>query len=297
MSLPTTEMPHTQAAGLDVRPLEEAGQILAEGQIAAARAVLPAISDICDGARAMAQAIRDGGRLVYVGAGSSGLMAAADAMELGGTFGIPSSRVQIVMAGGLPTSSAMPGDTEDEIAGLEADLADLSPRDTVIAVAASGTTPFTVAAVQIAKAKGATVIGLANNAGTPLLDTADIAVLLATPPEVISGSTRTGAGTAQKIALNTMSTLMGVQLGHVYDGLMVNVVADNEKLRQRAAGIVRAISGTDARVAAEALSAAQGGVKAAVLLASGAASLAAAEEALEKNNGNLRGALERLRET
>ncbi len=297
MHSPTTEMLHAKAVGLDLRPASEVTEILGEAQVAAARAVLPVAAAIADGAQAMAKSISGNGRLYYVGAGSSGLMAAADALELGGTFGIASDRVHIVMAGGLPTSAAMPGATEDETAGLEEALADLASADTVIAVAASGTTPFTLDAVRIARGRGATVIGLANNPGSPLLDAADIPVLLETPPEVVSGSTRLGAGTAQKIALNCMSTLMGLEIGAVHDGMMVNVLADNEKLRGRAAGIVARITGADTSAATEALTAAAGDVKAAVLMAAGAASLEAARAALKANNDRLRGALDALRDT
>ncbi len=297
MPSPTTEMLHAKAVGLDLRPLEETAVILGAAQVEAAGAVLPAANALADGARAMARSLRNGGRLFYVGAGSSGLMAAADALELGGTFGITSDRVRIVMAGGLPTSAAMPGATEDETADLRTALADLSEKDTVIAVAASGTTPYTLDAVRIAKARGATVIGLANNPGSPLLAAADIPVPLATPPEVISGSTRLGAGTAQKIALNCLSTLMGVEIGAVHDGMMVNVVADNTKLRGRAAGIVARIAGTDPDAATDALATTGGDVKAAVLIAAGAASLDTARAALESNHDRLRGALDALRAT
>jgi len=297
MPSPTTEQLHDMAVGLDLRPLVEAAAILGEAQVEAARAVLPAADALADGARAMARSLRGGGRLYYVGAGSSGLMAAADAQELGGTFAISSDRVRIVMAGGLPISAAMPGDTEDETADLDTGLAELGPGDTVIAVTASGTTPFTLHAIRTAKARGATVIGIANNPGSPLLEAADIQVALETPPEVISGSTRLGAATAQKIALNCMSTMMGVEIGAIHDGMMVNVVADNTKLRGRAARIVARITGADATRATEALDAAQGNVKAAVLMAAGEVSPDAARDTLKNNDDHLRGALDALRGT
>lgn len=294
MTRPATEKLHEKAPGLDLQPLEQIAQTLAEGQLDAAAAVLPALGALADGGRSMARSLNRDGRLFYIGAGSSGLMAAADAMELGGTFGIGPDRVRILMAGGLPTSPVMPGDTEDDISGLDNTLADLGPDDAVIAVSASGTTPYTVAAARIARARGATVIGIANNAGVPLLELSEIAVLLETPAEVLAGSTRMGAATAQKIVLNVMSTLMAVELGHVCDGMMVNVVADNDKLRGRALGIVRHIAGADATTAAVALSAAGGDVKAAVLLAAGAGSLAAARGHLTATGQHLRQALDRL---
>lgn len=289
-----TEKLHDKALGLDLQPPAMVAEILIQGQTAAAQSVMPAAPALVSGAQAMAASLAGNGRLYYVAAGSSGLMAAADAMELGGTFGIPADRVRIVMAGGLPTDAAMPGDTEDASAGLDAALADLSAADTMIAVAASGSTPFTLAAMRLARTRGARIVGLANNAGAPLFDLADVAVLLETPPEVISGSTRMGAATAQKIALNAMSTLMGIELGHIYDGMMVGVVADNDKLRGRAHGIVRTATGADEAAASAALAQAGGDVKLAILIAAGAPTRAAARKTLDASEGHLRRALERL---
>ena len=245
----------------------------------------------------MARCLGGGGRLFYAAAGSSGLMAAADALELGGTFGISPDKVRILMAGGLPTSAAMPGETEDDTVGLKAGLADAGPGDVAILVAASGTTPFTLAAAEMARAHGVETIGLANNPGGRLLDIVDVPILLQTPPEVISGSTLLGAATAQKIALNTMSSVMGVELGHVYDGMMVNLVADNEKLRQRAAGMVQRLTDVAEDAAEAALATARGNVKLAALLAAGEETLEAAQAKLDENNANLRRAIECPRKT
>lgn len=293
MTAPRTEALHAMAWGLDQRPAVEIAAVLAEGQIAAAAAVRNALGAIAGGAAAMAATIREGGALHYVAAGSSGLMAAADAQELGGTFAIPAAQVRIHMAGGLPTGGEMPGDVEDDAAGASAALAGLSPRDTVIAVSASGTTPWTLAAVRIARSAGATVVAIANNPGAALLSAADHPILLATPPEVLSGSTRMGAGTAQKIALNMLSTLMAVALGHVHDGMMVNLRADNAKLRARALAIVRAVAGVEQDAAAAALDAAQGAVKPAILIAAKGVSAQRAQKILCETGENLRAALAR----
>jgi N-acetylmuramic acid 6-phosphate etherase len=220
-------------------------------------------------------------------------MAAADAQELGGTFSILPAQIRIHMAGGLPTGVEMPGGTEDDTASLDAALTGLSPHDTVIAVSASGTTPFTLAAARIASAAGATVVAIANNPGTALLDAADHPICIATPPEVLSGSTRMGAGTAQKIALNMLSTLMAVRLGHVHDGMMVNLHADNIKLRARAVAIVREVAGVDADTAASALEACGGRVNPAVLIAAKGMPASRANEILRETEGNLRAALAR----
>lgn len=293
MTAPRTEALHDKARGLDQRPLADIASVLAEGQVAAAACVRDAGAAIAGAATAMAQTIRKGGILHYVAAGSSGLMAAADAQELGGTYSIPAAQIRIHMAGGLPTGVEMPGETEDDTAGLDAALGGLSARDTVIAVSASGSTPYTVAAARIARSAGAALVAIANNPGTDLLDLADHPICLPTPPEVISGSTRMGAGTAQKIALNMLSTLMAIELGHVHDGMMVNLRADNLKLRARAAGIVREIAGVGQDVAAAALDATHGEVKPAVLIAATGVSADRANAILRESEGNLRAALAR----
>ena len=159
------------------------------------------------------------------------------------------------------------------------------------ATSASGSTPYTVAGLEAARAAGAVTVGIAGNAGAPLIAKADIGVLLEAGPEVISGSTRMGAGTAQKAALNMLSTLVGVHLGHVYDGLMVNVVADNEKLRRRAARIVMRITGAGEPEATRALELSNGAVKPAVLIAAGAGGAHEAQTLLGRCKGNLRAAL------
>lgn len=293
MTTSGTEALHVSAKGLDERPAADVAAILAESQIAAAASVRDAAPAIARAAEAMAATIRRGGVLHYAAAGSSGLMAAADAQELGGTFSIPPAQIRIHMAGGLPTGVEMPGGTEDDTASLDAALTGLSPHDTVIAVSASGTTPFTLAAARIASAAGATVVAIANNPGTALLDAADHPICIGTPPEVLSGSTRMGAGTAQKIALNMLSTLMAVRLGHVHDGMMVNLHADNIKLRARAVAIVREVAGVDADTAASALEACGGRVKPAVLIAAKGMPASRANEILRETEGNLRAALAR----
>jgi N-acetylmuramic acid 6-phosphate etherase len=293
MQIRRTEAIHEAAEGLDARPAAEVAAILLDGQLAALQAVRGALPALAEGAAAMARAVASGGALHYAAAGSSGLMAAADAMELAGTFGIDPARVFIHMAGGLPQDATMPGGTEDD-AGAGADAAaGVAPGDAVLVVAASGATPFALGFAEAARAKGAATICIANNPGAALFAHADVAVCLPTPPEVLAGSTRMGAGTAQKAALNILSTLMGVALGHVHDGMMVNVRADNAKLRARAAGIVARIAGVADGDAAAALDAAGGEVKPAVLIALGV-ERPAALRVLGETGGNLRAALARI---
>lgn len=291
-----TEKRHACAVGFDQLPAAEALTILAQGQVAAAEAVASAIPDIARGAELMAATIAGGGRLIYAAAGSSGLMALADALELPGTYGIPREQIRIMFAGGAAALTDMVGGPEDDADAARAEIAEIGVKagDCIIAVTASGSTPYPIAGVAAARAAGATSIGIANNTGAPLFEMVDVAICLPTPPEVIAGSTRMGAGTAQKIALNMMSTMMAVHLGEVHDGFMVNVVADNIKLRIRARAMVMAISGVDETEAELALKAAHGAVKLAVLLARGVADAHAAEALLKRHSGKLRPALATL---
>lgn len=270
-----TEAVHKDAGGIDAQAPESVLRLLATAQVEAAGAVHAAIPAIAEAAARIAGCLAAGGRLVYAAAGSSGLMALADALELPGTFGIPRDRVVILLAGGTEALVNLAGDC-------------------LVAISASGSTPYAMGALQEATRRGAATIAFANNAGAPMFDIAEISVLLATPPEVVAGSTRMGAGTAQKIALNMMSTLVAVHLGHVHDGYMVNLHADNIKLHERAARIVSAISGCDMPTAKALLERSGGSVKVAILLASGAVSLEAANQLLDGAGQKLRSALSKL---
>lgn len=283
-----TEAVHDQARGLDALPDQEALGRLLNGQVAALQAVSQAIPAIADGAALMNRSMRAGARLVYAGAGSSALMANADGMELAGTFGIDPARVLLCMAGGLPQDARMPGDTEDDASQADTDAAQIGAGDVVVAVTASGATPYAVRLAQAARSRGAKIIAIANNHGAPIFDHADVAICLPTPPELVAGSTRMGAGTAQKAALNMMSTLMGIRLGHIHDGMMVNLRADNDKLRARAAAMVADIAGVSADAATAALKAADWNVKIASLRLAGANDPIAL---LDLNQGRLRAAL------
>jgi N-acetylmuramic acid 6-phosphate etherase len=291
-----TEQRPGESIGLELRSDAEILALLAAGQAAAAAAVSSALDDIGRAANLAAASISSGGRLIYAAAGSSGLMALADALELPGTFGIARDRVVVLLAGGMGALTDLRGGPEDDGDAAREEVLNLGPGpdDCLIALTASGRTPYAVEAARAARLRGARTIGLSNNADAPLFEVSDVAVHLPTPPEVVAGSTRMGAGSAQKIALNMLSTLMAIRLGHVHDGLMVNVVADNDKLRDRARGIVAAIAGVDAAAAGQALEASGGGVKAAVLIGAGASDRAAAEALLRQHRGFLRPALDAL---
>ena len=296
MTSARTEMSHPKALGLDTQSPTAILETLALAQAEAARAVQLAVPEIARAAELAAAALRSGGRLIYAAAGSSGLMALADGAELPGTYGIGREQIVILLAGGLGQLPGLPGGPEDDAEAARRELAALAvgPKDCVIALTASGSTPYPLAAVEAGRTAGAATIGIANNPDVPLFDLVDVGICVATPPEVIAGSTRMGAGTAQKITLNMLSTMVAIHLGHVHDGYMVNVVADNLKLRGRAQRIVMAVAGVDAEAAERSLGLANGAVKIAILLAKGASDVAAAAQLLAAANGRLRPALEAL---
>jgi len=284
---------------IDVVTSDEA--LFADAMLASYRRAIASVAavstDIRMAALRLAAIWRSGGRLVYAGAGSSGLAAAEDAAELPGTFGLDQSRIAIVLPGGAVEPFRIDSAAEDDAAAGErsmAELGDLS-RDAVIAVSASGSTPFTVAAATEAHRRGAFVIGIAHRPASPLLALADASILLESGEEALRGSTRLAAGAAQKAALGMLSSLMGLDLGHIHQGRMVNLKADNAKLRERARGIVATIAGVSDAKAAAALREAGGDVKPAVLIACGVASMKDAVNWLAAAEGRIDEALRRAR--
>lgn len=298
-ALPKTEVADERYVGLDTWAPEQILSALLDGQrraIASVEAAVPALARAADLA---AQSLGGGGRLIYIAAGSPALIALGDMLELPQTYGILRDRLVCMMAGGHAITHNLTGTDEDraDLAEGEIAAAKVGAGDCVVAISASGTTPYTVGGLAAARRAGAATVGIAGNAGAPLFAEADVAVLLDAGPEVISGSTRMGAGTAQKAALNLFSTLVGVALGHVHDNLMVNVNADNEKLRQRAARMVSRITGAAPDAAGEALEACGGAVKPAILVAAGAGTPQAAAALLTTHAGKLRPALASLTQT
>jgi N-acetylmuramic acid 6-phosphate etherase len=293
MPLNRTEMAHDLAAGLDTRQPLVIATLLAEAQAAAAASVREAAGAIAAAAERAATCLSAGGRIAYAGAGSSGLMALADALELPGTFGIARDRIAILFAGAPGTLSDLKGGPEDDpgLGRRDVEQSGIGAGDCLLAISASGSTPYTLAALEAARDRGVATIAFANNAGAPMLAVAEIAVHLPSPPEMVAGSTRMGAGTAQKIALNVFSTLTAIHLGHIHDGLMVNVVADNAKLKERAARIVATVGHADPERAAACLDIAKGSVKHAILIAAGAADREAADGLLRSSGMRLRPAL------
>jgi N-acetylmuramic acid 6-phosphate etherase len=265
---------------------------LIESQMAAVAAVRAALPGIKAAAAAMQARLSGSGRLIYVGAGTSGRLAVQDGAELIPTFNWPADRLLLLMAGGkdaLLRSAEGAEDAIDQAAQLIRQHA-IRPADVIIAVAASGTTPFTLACMREAKRRGAFAIGIANNPSTPLLVDADCPILLDTGPEPIAGSTRMKAGTAQRVALNLLSTLVMIRLGRVHEGLMVDVQAVNAKLVGRSENILRRLSGRGEQELRDALQRAGGNVKKAMLILQGCTPDKAAA-LLQEAGGRLRTAL------
>lgn len=291
-----TEHQSAQYAGLDVWEDAAILAALLESQSQAIASVRDAFPSISRAAADLAERLRAGGRLLYAGAGSSIRQGIVDGIELPATFGFPPDRLHFLVAGGKEALFDSRGAAEDDAASATAEIAALrlTARDSLIAIAASGTTPYAVAAARAAKSMGALVIAIANNSRSSLAENAHHEIFLNSGPEVVAGSTRMAAGTAQKCALNLLSTLTHIRLGAVHDGMMVNVRVDNDKLRWRACSIIMKIAGVDDSTARRALDASAGEVKSAVLIAAGVKDVDAARDVLAAAGGNLRRALARL---
>lgn len=290
-----TEQADARYAHIDRMSVGELAATMNDADAEVPRAVARALPEITAAIEAIVPRLKAGGRIRYVGAGTAGRVAVVDASEAPPTYGTPPEFIQAILAGG-PDALVLSteGAEDDEAAAVTAiDDNGIGPNDVVIGIAASGTTPYTVSAIREADAAGALTIGIASNPGTPLLTAAKHAILLDTGAEVVAGSTRMKAGTAQKIALNLISTAIMIRLGRVYKGLMVNMRVSNHKLRERAIGMVDQLGGIGRAEAEAALEQAGGNIKLAVLLSRGAP-LAAAEQALAEANDNLRLALARL---
>lgn len=291
-----TERRDPGSVGLDARDDVAVLAALFAGQTRALAAVEAAIPDLARLAATAVARLEAGGRLVYVAAGSPALLALTDALEIPQTYGEPAARFVTVIAGGHEMTRGLAGGPEDVAEDGTRDIAaaGVGAWDCVVAMSASGSTRYTLAALRAAREAGAATAAIANNPGAPMLAEADIPVLLDTGPEVVAGSTRMGAGTAQKAALNMLSTLVAIRLGHVHDGHMVSVRADNDKLRERALRMVADIAGVDGGAAAAALRVANGEVKRAVLVAAGV-DAEVASGLLTGHRGRLRAALEAAR--
>lgn len=292
----STEDVSPRFKGLDAWPVPDIVAALAEGQLAAVAAVAACHTALALGTSAAIGRLRHpDGRLIYVGAGASGRLGAQDGVELKPTYGWPDRRLVILLAGGEEALVRSVEGAEDDGAAAEGELAALAvgPRDVLVCVAASGRTPYTLAAARAGRARRALVIGIANNPGTPLLEAAEVAICLDTGAEVVAGSTRMGAGTAQKAALNVLSTGIMIGLGRVHENLMVDLASRNIKLDQRRIDILTRIVPADPEEARQALVETSGDIRLAALRLRGLDQSKAAA-LLAECGGHLRTALARV---
>jgi len=256
----------------------------------AVRRALPAIAHAVD---ATAKALRGGGRLFYVGAGTSGRLAALDAAECPPTFGTPRGMIQAVLAGGRRALTEASEGAEDSGAQGARDLANrkVSARDVVVGIAASGTTPYVLGALEFARRRGAKTIGVTSNRGTPVARAAQIPIVVETGPEAVAGSTRLKAGTAQKMVLNLLSTAAMVRLGRVYDNWMIGVALTNQKLRRRGLRILEEAAGASASQSAHALRQSGHDLPVAIVMLKAGVTADQAQRRLSETRGDLRRAL------
>jgi N-acetylmuramic acid 6-phosphate etherase len=288
-----TEQRNPASEGIDALPAEAILRIINDEDRKAAGSVTPEIPSIARAVEAVVAAMQRGGRMFYIGAGTSGRLGVLDAAECPPTFSVPPEQVQAILAGG---PSALLGAKEGSEDDLEAGARDLEERgfqskDVLVGIAASGRTPYVLGAVAAARSKGAITVGISCTPDSELSRAVDIPIEPLPGPEVIAGSTRMKAGTATKLVLNMISTAVMIRLGHVYGNLMVNVQPKNEKLRERARRIVAQAAGVDAAAAAELLDAAGGSVKAAIVMGRLGVSRQEADRRLEAAGGRMSEAL------
>jgi N-acetylmuramic acid 6-phosphate etherase len=290
---PLTERRAGEHADLDLLPTLRLVELINTEDARVAPAVGAAAAPLARAVDAIVPRLREGGRLVYVGAGSSGRLALVDAAECGPTFGVPADQVRALVAGGPAAAAVAQEAAEDDAGAGAADVAaaGVEARDAVVALSAGGRTPYTLGAAEAARAAGALVVAVVCVDGSPLGALADHEVVALVGPEVIAGSTRMKAGTAQKLVLNTISTATMVRLGRTYGNLMVGVVASNEKLRARARRVVELATGASEAEAAAALAAADGDPRVAIVSLLLGVDAGAARERLERAGGAVRQAV------
>jgi N-acetylmuramic acid 6-phosphate etherase len=288
-----TEKRNPRSRGLDLKSTSRILRVLNAEDARVAHAVARAIPQIAKAVDRIAAALRKGGRLIYVGAGTSGRLATLDAAECPPTFGIPPNRIIALIAGGRRALTHAVEGAEDSTAAGARDLAarKLSSRDVVVGIAASGTTPYVLGALEYARRRRATTVCVTCNPRSPLCRRADIAIVVKTGPEALTGSTRLKAGTAQKMVLNMLSTATMVRLGYVYDNWMINVGRTNKKLERRALGILEAAARVTPAQARRALAAAGGDIRIALIMLKSGANAGEARRRLAATSGNLRAAL------
>jgi N-acetylmuramic acid 6-phosphate etherase len=289
-----TERANPAASELDAGSALEMARVINSEDARVAPAVERALPEIARAIDAIAQALSRGGRLLYVGAGTSGRIAALDASECPPTFNTPPQMVQYVIAGGSRALARAAEMNEDSPRLGRRDLAKKRPtkKDVVVGISASGRTPYTLGALEYARERGATTVAVTGNPGSPMEGAAEIAIVVETGPEVVAGSTRMKAGTAQKLVLNMLSTGAMTRLGYVYGNLMVNVHLKNRKLAERGLAILKQAAGLDRQAANQALKAAGNSVPVALVMLKAGVNRAQAKRRLAAALGNVRRAIE-----
>ncbi len=288
-----TEQPNPAAQNLDLKSSLEIARIMNAQDAKVAAAVKPALPQIARGIDLIAKALKQGGRLIYVGAGTSGRLAALDASECPPTFNTDPRTVQFVIAGGIKALHSATEASEDSRKLGQREMAKKKPgtNDVVVGIAASGRTPFTIAAVEYARRHGAKTIAITCNAASPLEKAAHLTIVAEVGPEVIAGSSRMKAGSAQKMILNMLSSGAMTRLGYVYGNLMINVHVKNYKLRERGLTILQHATGINRNAAEQALRAAGDDVPVALVVLQANVNRAQAARALKSTQGHVREAI------
>ena len=286
----TTEQSNRASSDLDTKSAIDIARTINAEDKKVARAVEQALPEIAQAIDLIATSLKSGGRLIYVGAGTSGRIAALDAAECPPTYGTDPRLVQFVIAGGAKALGAAVEANEDSTELGQREMAKKKPgkKDVVVGIAASGRTPFTIAAVKYARRKGSKTIAVTCNRNSPLSSAAQLAIVAEVGPEAIAGSTRMKAGTAQKMILNMLSSGAMTRLGYVYGNLMVNVHVKNEKLRERGVTIIQTAAGVSRQAAVSALKAAADRVPIALVMLKSNANRRNAERLLRAHHGNVR---------
>ena len=288
-----TEQPNDGAANLDQKSAIEIARLINAEDATVAGAVGRALPQIARAIDLVAAALRQGGRLIYVGAGTSGRIGALDAAECVPTFNLATRTVQFIIAGGPKALGSPSESSEDDMKLGRDEMARRKPDkgDVVVGIASSGRTPFTVAAIEYARRRGTKTIALTCNRNSPLERAAGFAIVTDVGPEIIAGSSRMKAGTAHKMVLNMISTGAMTRLGYVYGNLMVNVSPRNEKLIQRVVGILERATGANHETARRTLAASSNRTPVAVVMLAAGVSRAQAAAALKKSRGHVRQAI------
>jgi len=289
-----TEERNPRSVGMDEKSPEDILRIINAEDSTIPEAVAEAIPEIAEGVEAIAKTVRAGGRVFFLGAGTSGRLGMLEASEIPPTFGVSPDLFRALVSGG-------PGGVFGSVEALEDDEAsggsvlvdhDFGGKDLLVAISASGGTPFALGAMRKARSLGARIVAITNNRGSAMGGLADVSIVVDTGPEVVSGSTRMKAGTAQKMVLNMLTTAAMTRLGRVHDGYMIGVQASNVKLRERAARIVGEIAGVGPEEAMDVLEEAKWDLKVAVVMIKSGIEMKEAEKALADVGGVLRRALE-----